>query len=343
MSPSFHPQLFPFAEYWWLYGLFCLLILGGLLLDMRRRGGKEHTLAHREALLNVIVWISLALVFCAGLYAYGLWRFPQDLRLAGYDAHQLASQCSLEFLSGYLVEKSLSIDNLFIFLIVFDFFAIPEQFRHRVLFYGILGALIFRGLFIAAGAVLMQIVWVPIVFGLFLIFTGFKVAFGPESHPDPSKNILIRSLKKVLPITPQLHGGAFMLRQEGRWFGTPLLLTLLFIEVTDIIFAVDSVPAIFAITKEPFIVFTSNVFAILGLRALYFVLSGMVSKFHYLKYGLGFILCFVGLKMTWLDHHFEGHFPTAWSLGIILLALVVSGVISWLFPKLEKQDSTESE
>ena len=336
MPLSSHPLLFPFGEYWWMYGLFCLLILGALFLDMRRRGDKEDALAHREALFNVILWISLALLFCAGLYAYGLWKFPQDARLVGYDAHQLAKQCSLEFLSGYLVEKSLSIDNLFIFLIVFDFFAIPDRFRHRVLFYGILGALIFRGLFIALGAVLMQIAWVPIVFGLFLIITGFKVAFGPEAHPDPSKNILITSLKKVLPITPELHGGAFFLRMEGRWFGTPLLLTLLFIEVTDIIFAVDSVPAIFAITKEPFIVFTSNVFAILGLRALYFVLSGMVSKFHFLKYGLGFILCFVGLKMTSLDHHFEGHFPTSWSLGIILLALLLSGILSCVFPKVEK-------
>ena len=340
MSSSYHPPLFPFGEYWWLYGLFCLLILAGLILDMRRRGGKEHALAHREAILNVIVWIALALLFCAGLYAYCLWRFPQDPRLLGYDAHQLARQCSLEFLSGYLVEKSLSIDNLFIFLIVFDFFAIPDRFRHRVLFYGILGALIFRGLFIALGAVLMQIAWVPIVFGLFLIFTGLKVAFGPEAHPDHSKNILIASLKRVLPITPELHGGAFLLRREGRWFGTPLLLTLLFIEVTDIIFALDSVPAIFAITKEPFIVFTSNVFAILGLRAVYFVLSGMVSKFHYLKYGLGFILCFVGLKMTWLDHHFAGHFPTSWSLAIILLALLLSGICSWVFPKREEHPST---
>ena len=333
---SFHPQLFPFAEYWWLYALFCLLILGALLLDMRRRGGREHVFSHRDAVLNVIVWIGLALAFCAGLYAWCLWIFPQDPRLAGYDAHQLARQCSLEFLSGYLVEKSLSIDNLFIFLIVFDFFAIPDRFRYSVLFYGILGALIFRGLFIALGAVLMQIFWVPIVFGLFLIFTGFKVSFGPEAHPDPSKNILIRSLKRVLPITPQLHGGAFLLRHEGRWFGTPLLVTLLFIEVTDIVFAVDSVPAIFAITKEPFIVFTSNVFAILGLRALYFVLSGVVSKFHYLKYGLGFILCFVGLKMSWLDHHFQGNFPITWSLGIILSALLVSGFCSWIFPKKER-------
>ena len=317
---------------WWLYGIFCLLILGSLFIDMRRRSGKDHEIGHREAVINVVIWIGLALLFCAGLYAYGLWQFPRTPNLAGYDANALAKQCSLEFLSGYLVEKSLSIDNLFIFLVVFDFFAIPQKYRHRILFYGILGALIFRAAFIAIGSVLMQISWVPLVFGVFLLFTGLKVAFGPESHPDPSKNVLIRLLKRFLPISQKFHDEKFFVREAGRWVGTPLLLTLFFIEVTDIIFALDSVPAIFAITSEPFIVFTSNIFAILGLRALYFVLAGMASKFHYLKYGLGFILCFVGLKMSWLDHHFGGHFPTSWSLGIILSALLTSGLASWCFP-----------
>ena len=286
MPPAIHPSLFPWHDSWWLYGLFSLLILAVLFADLRKRSASGQENGHREAIGNVILWISLALLFCAGLYAYGLWKFPMDPRLAGYDAHALARQASLEFLSGYLVEKSLSVDNLFIFLVVFDYFAIPEKYRHRILFYGILGALILRGLFIALGAVLMQISWVPLVFGFFLFFTGIKVAFGPESHPDPSQNFLIRCLKKILPITPELHGGAFLVRQSGVWFGTPLLVTLLFIEVTDIIFAVDSVPAIFGITREPFIVFTSNVFAILGLRALYFLLAGMVSKFNFLKYGL---------------------------------------------------------
>lgn len=332
-----HPELFPFATTWWAYILFCLMIIGGLLVDMRRRGGREQAVGHREAIITVVVWISLALLFCAGLYAYGVWKFPLDPRLAGHDARHLATRCSLEFLSGYLVEKSLSVDNLFIFLVVFDFFAVSEKYRHRILFYGILGALIFRGIFIALGSVLMGISWVPLVFGVFLLFTGFKVAFGPESHPDPSKNILIRILKRLLPISPNLHGDKFLFRHEGRWFGTPLLVTLVVIEVTDIIFAVDSVPAIFAITSEPFIVFTSNVFAILGLRALFFVLAGMVSRFQYLKYGLGFILCFVGVKMAWLDHHFEERFPTSWSLAIILTALLVSGGVSWVFaPKNEE-------
>jgi tellurite resistance protein TerC len=239
-----------------------------------------------------------------------------------------------------LVEKSLSIDNLFIFLVVFDFFAIPPKYRHKILFYGILGAMVFRALFIALGSVLMQISWVPLVFGVFLAFTGLKVAFGPESHPDPAQNILLRTLRKFLPISPGLHDGKFIVREAGRLMGTPLLLTLIFIEFTDIIFAVDSVPAIFAITKEPFIVFTSNIFAILGLRALFFLLAGMASKFHYLKYGLGFILCFVGLKMSWLDHHFEGHFPTTWSLGIIVGALAAAAFFSWLLP-LKKEEGAD--
>jgi tellurite resistance protein TerC len=333
-----HPILFPMSSCWWAYLLFCLLILGGLILDLRRRSGAEKEVSHREAVITVVVWIALALLFCAGLYAYGLWHFPQDPRLAGLDAKLLARQSSLDFLSGYLVEKSLSIDNLFIFLVVFDFFAIPSKYRHRILFYGIIGALIFRGAFIALGSVLMEISWVPLIFGLFLVFTGFKVAFGPESHPDPSKNIIIRLLKRLIPISPDFHGEKFLVRHAGRWLGTPLLVTLIFIEVTDIIFAVDSVPAIFAITKEPFIVFTSNVFAILGLRALFFLLAGMASRFHYLKYGLGFILCFVGVKMAWLDHHFHGgKFPTGYSLGIILLALILSGVASWMFPLTEEK------
>jgi tellurite resistance protein TerC len=333
IAAVFHPELFPMARVWWLYGLFCLLILASLYLDLRGKEGKEHVIGHREAIHGVVFWIGLALLFCGGLYCFGLWEFPLDPSLAGYDPKALAKQCSLEFLSGYLIEKSLSIDNLFIFLVVFDFFAIPEKYRHRVLFYGILGAIVFRALFIALGSMLMQISWVPLIFGVFLAFTGLKVAFGPESHPDPSKNVLIRLLKRFLPISPVFHDQRFFVREGGRWLGTPLLLALLFLEFTDIVFAVDSVPAIFAITKEPFLVFTSNIFAILGLRSLFFLLAGMASKFHYLKYGLGFILCFVGLKMSWLDSHFGGHFPTSWSLGIILAALLLSALFSALFPR----------
>ena len=333
IATAIHPELFPIDRVWWLYGLFVLMIFGSLFLDMRRRNGKEHEITNLEALLNLALWVSLALFFCLGLYFYGLYLFPRDPGLAGYDPDALAKQCSLEFLSGWLVEKSLSIDNLFIFLVVFDFFAIPARYRHKILFYGILGAMVFRAIFIGLGSVLMQISWVPLLFGVFLAFTGLKVAFGPESHPDPAQNILLRTVKKFLPLSSGLHDGKFLVRDAGRLMGTPLLLTLIFIEFTDIIFAVDSVPAIFAITREPFIVFSSNIFAILGLRSLFFLLAGMASKFHYLKYGLGFILCFVGLKMSWLDTHFAGHFPTLWSLGIIIGALGVSGICSALFPK----------
>jgi tellurite resistance protein TerC len=340
IAAAYHPELFPMDRDWWIYGLFILMILGSLFLDMRRRNGSEHVLSHREALFNVLFWVGFALLFCVALYFYGLHAFPQDPRLAGYDHQSLAKQSSLEFLSGWLVEKSLSIDNVFIFIVVFDFFAIPSKYRHKILFYGILGAMVFRGIFIALGSVLMQISWVPLFFGVFLAFTGLKVAFGPESHPDPAENVILRLLKKLLPITPTLHEGKFLIRESGRLMGTPLLLTLVFIEFTDIVFAVDSVPAIFAITSEPFIVFTSNIFAILGLRALFFLLAGLMSKFHYLKYGLGFILCFVGLKMSWLDRHFDGHFPTVWSLGIIVGALAAAAFFSWLLP-LKKEEGAD--
>jgi tellurite resistance protein TerC len=340
IAAAYHPELFPMDRDWWIYGLFILMILGSLFLDMRRRNGSEHELSHREALFNVLFWVGFALLFCVALYFYGLHAFPQDPRLAGYDHQSLAKQSSLEFLSGWLVEKSLSIDNVFIFIVVFDFFAIPPKYRHKILFYGILGAIVFRGIFIALGSVLMQISWVPLFFGVFLAFTGLKVAFGPESHPDPAENVILRLLKKFLPITPTLHDGKFLIRESGRLMGTPLLLTLVFIEFTDIVFAVDSVPAIFAITSEPFIVFTSNIFAILGLRALFFLLAGLMSKFHYLKYGLGFILCFVGLKMSWLDRHFDGHFPTVWSLGIIVGALAAAAFFSWLLP-LKKEEGAD--
>jgi tellurite resistance protein TerC len=338
-TPAPHPELFPIEKSWWMYGFFCLLILGSLFLDMKKRNRSEHEIGHREALFNVLFWVVLALLFCAGLYLYGLEVFPTDPSLAGYDAHALAKQCSLEFLSGWLVEKSLSVDNLFIFIVVFDFFAIPPKYRHRILFYGILGALVFRAIFIAVGSVLMEISWVPLVFGIFLAFTGLKLAFGPESHPDPAQNIVLRVVKRIIPFSSSLLDGKFLVRESGRWVGTPLLLTLIFIECTDIIFAVDSVPAIFAITKEPFIVFTSNIFAILGLRALFFLMAGMASKFHYLKYGLGFILCFVGLKMSWLDRHY-GHFPTSWSLGIIISALAAAAFFSWLLP-LKKEEGAD--
>jgi tellurite resistance protein TerC len=200
-----------------------------------------------------------------------------------------------------------------------------------VLFYGILGALVFRTIFIALGSVLMQYKWIVVLFGVFLILTGIKVFFAPEKPMDPNRNPIIRLLRRFLPITPGLEGQKFFVRRDGVLYGTPLFVTLVFIEVSDIIFAVDSVPAIFALTNEPLIVFTSNVFAILGLRALYFMLAGVMNKFHLLKYGLGLILVFVGLKMVWLNEAFGGKFPISWSLGIIggILAVTIAASLAF--------------
>ena len=213
---------------------------------------------------------------------------------------------------------------------MFAYFGIPAQYQHRVLFYGIVGALVFRAIFIALGSVLMQYWLVVAVFGLFLIATGVKMLRAPEQKVDPDRNPLIRVFRRWMPVTPDLHGQRFFVRLDGRWHATPLLVALLFLEVSDIIFAVDSVPAIFAISREPLIVFTSNVFAILGLRAMYFLLADAVERFHLLKYALAVILIFVGLKMVWLNDAFGGKFPIEWSLGIIAALLTGAIVVSWL-------------
>lgn len=322
--------LFPFADYWWFYGLFTLFVLGMLALDLGVFHREAHEVGFREALAWSVVWVSLALVFGRGLYQYALYKFPLDPRLVGLDHVALAKQTGLEYLTGYVVEKSLSVDNIFVFVVVFGYFAIPAKFQHRVLFYGILGALVFRVIFISLGAVLMQFHWVIWAFGAFLILTGFKILFAPEKPIEPEKNPLIRLLRKLLPVTPTLEGQKFFLRKNGVLHATPLFVCLAFVELTDIVFAVDSVPAIFALTKEPLIVFTSNVFAILGLRAMFFMLAGVMHKFRFLKYGLGLVLVFVGLKMVWLNDAFGGKFPIGWSLGIIGTLIGASVILSLL-------------
>jgi len=324
--------LFPFADYWWFYVGFTAFVLGMLALDLGVFHRQAHTVGVKEALGWSTVWISLALAFGYGLYQYALYKFPLDPRLAGLDHPALAKQIGLEYLTGFVVEKSLSVDNIFVFVVVFGYFAVPAQYQHRVLFYGILGALFFRIIFISLGSVLMQFHWVIWLFGGFLILTGIKILFAPEKPIDPEKNPVIRLLRRLMPVTPQLHGQSFLTRINGVWHATPLFVCLVFIEITDIVFAVDSVPAIFALTKEPLIVFTSNVFAILGLRALFFLLAGVMHKFRYLKYGLGLILVFVGLKMVWLNEAFGGKFPITWSLGIIGALLVASIVASLVIP-----------
>ncbi|QYO65613.1 TerC family protein [Leptolyngbya sp. 7M] len=335
-------SLFPFAEYWWFYLGFTGFVLLMLALDLGVFHRKEHEVSFKEATIWSVVWISLALVFNFLLYRYTLWKFPLDERLMsipGFVPDIAAWNVSLEFLTGYIVEKSLSVDNIFVFVVVFAYFAIPAKYQHRVLFYGIIGALVFRAIFIGMGSWLMQFHWVIYLFGGFLIITGLKMMFGPEKEIEPAKNPVIRLFTRFMPVTKELHGKKFFVREHGRWAATPLFIALLFLEMTDIIFAVDSVPAIFAITAEPMIVFTSNIFAILGLRSMYFMLAGAVSKFYLLKYGLSVVLIFVGLKMVWLNDAFGGKFPITWSLGFILTTILISVIASLLFPKSEKKPS----
>jgi tellurite resistance protein TerC len=327
--------LFPFAEYWLFYVGFTTFVLLMLALDLGVFHRDAHEVTFKESLTWSIIWITLALIFNFLFYKYAGWKFENDARLLaipGFDGNAAANQVGLEFLTGYIVEKTLAIDNIFVFVVVFSFFAVPLKYQHRVLFFGILGALIFRIIFIAMGSILLQYQWIVIFFGAFLILTGFKIIFAPEKPIDPEKNPVIKLFKKFFPVTSTFEGQKFFIRKEGVLYATPLMVALLFIEVSDIIFAVDSVPAIFAITKEPLIVFTSNVFAILGLRAMYFMLAGVIHKFRYLKYGLGIVLVFVGLKMAWLNDAFGGKFPISWSL-IIIVTIIGSSILISLLKK----------
>jgi len=327
--------LFPFAEYWLFYVGFTAFVLMMLALDLGVFHRDAHEVTFKESLTWSIIWISLALIFNFLFFKYAGWKFENDARLLaipGFDGDAAARQVGLEFLTGFIVEKTLAVDNIFVFVVVFSFFAIPLKYQHRVLFFGIIGALIFRIIFIAMGSILLQYQWIVIFFGAFLILTGFKIIFAPEKPIDPEKNPVIKLFRKFFSVTPTIEGQKFFIRKEGVLYATPLMVALLFIEVSDIIFAVDSVPAIFAITKEPLIVFTSNVFAILGLRALYFMLAGIIHKFRYLKYGLGIVLVFVGLKMAWLNEAFGGKFPISWSL-IIIVTIIGASIFISLFKK----------
>lgn len=333
-------QLFPLSEYWWFYLAFVGLVIALLAVDLGVFHRKAHAVGFREAATWSVVWIALSLLFNLLLYKYSLWKFSQDPRLLavpGFAAGAAAWRVSIEFLTGYVIEKSLSVDNIFVFVMVFAYFGIPGKYQHRVLFYGILGAIIFRAIFVAMGAALMQYHWVVVFFGVFLIFTGIKIFAGKEKPPNPEKNLLIRLLRRLFPVSHELEGPHFFSRRLGRLHATPLLVGLVFLEATDIVFAVDSVPAIFAFTNEPLIVFTSNIFAILGLRALYFMLAGAVEKFHLLRYGLGTVLVFVGFKMVWLNQLFDGKFPIGISLGIIAIVIAASVVLSLVFPRKQQE------
>lgn len=312
--------LFPFQDYWWFYAGFTLFVLFVLALDLGVFHKKAHEVSFKEASIWTSIWIALALVFNYLFYLYAEYQFSTHERytsIPGFNPGEQAKTTALEFLTGFVVEKSLAIDNIFVFAVVFAYFGIPKMYQHRVLFWGILGALFFRAVFIAMGAVLMEYQWVVIFFGLLLILTGIKMFFAGTKPQNLENNFIVAQLKKLFRVHPHIEGQQFFIRKDGLLYVTPLFLALIFLELSDIIFAVDSVPAIFALTKEPLIVFTSNIFAILGLRSMYFMLSGVMDKFAFIKYGLASVLIFVGLKMVWLNEAFGGKFPINWSLGII--------------------------
>lgn len=296
-----------------LWGVFFVIVLGLLALDLGVFHRKSHEVGFKEAIAWSAAWIGVALLFGVGVYFV------------------LGSQIALQFLTGYLIEKSLSVDNLFVFALVFSYFGVPAALQHRVLYWGIIGALVFRAIFIAGGiALIEQFHWTIYLFGAFLVVTGVRMAFQQEEEIHPERNPLLRIVCRLIPATPAFEGDRFFVRRAGRVLATPLFIALVFVEMTDILFAVDSIPAILAITREPFPVYTSNVFAILGLRALYFALAGLLKLFHHLHYGLATILSFVGVKMLISDLY---KIPTLVSLGVIALVLALSIGASLLWPE----------
>ena len=298
----------------WAWILFYVLVLIMLVIDLKSFGKKgQHEVSVTEALKMTAVWIGVSLIFCGGI-----WLYEGDEK-------------AMEFLAGYLIEKSLSMDNLFVFLMLFSFFGIQRKYQHEVLFWGIFGALVLRSIFIFAGtAIINQFEWILGVFGVFLIYTGFKMfRHQDDEQVDPSKNIFVKLFKKFFPVTDQMHGDKFFIVENGKRLATPLFIALLVIETTDVAFAVDSIPAVFSVSRDPFIVLTSNVFAILGLRALYFALAAVAKYFAYLKYGLGIILSFVGIKML-LEVIWDIEVPTPLSLIIIFGILVLSMGLSYI-------------
>jgi tellurite resistance protein TerC len=298
---------------------FNLFVVAMLVLDIKVLQRNAHEIRVKEALGWSAFWILLALAFNFFIYKW------------------MGKQKALEFLTGYLIEKSLSVDNLFVFIIVFSYFGVKPKYQHGILFWGILGALIFRAIFILAGVALIhRFEFIIYVFGVLLIYTGFKIAFKSDEQVDPSKNVILRLAQRFIPIRADCQDGRFFVKVDGKKFATQFFLVLLMIETTDIVFAVDSIPAILAISTDPFIVYTSNVFAILGLRALYFALAGIIHLFHYLNYGLSVVLVFIGVKMT-ISHYYK--VPTAISLSVVIGVLTLSIIASLLFPKEQEKIS----
>lgn len=296
----------------WLWTGFTALVLVLLALDLGVFHRREHAVRTSEALAWTVVWIALAMVFNAGVY------------------HWFGRDRGLEFFTGYLIEKALSVDNIFVFIVIFSYFKVPPAYHHRVLFWGILGALVMRAVFILLGAALLQqFHWVIYIFGAFLLVTGARMMRRvAEVHPE--RNPLFRMFSRMAPSVKEFRGARFVVTESGKRYATPLMLVLICVEATDIVFAVDSIPAIFAITHDPFIVYTSNIFAILGLRALYFVLAGVMGRFHFLRFGLALVLVFVGAKMMLTDIY---KVPIAESLAVVAIMLAGSVAASMLWPQ----------
>ena len=302
----------------WMWVAFIAFVIAMLLIDiLALGGGKSHKVSVKEAAGWSAVWVSLALLF-----NYGLFLFLKDSH-----GVEVATAKSMEFLTGYIIEKSLSVDNVFVFLLIFGHFAVPMEYQRKVLLWGVLGAIVMRISMILAGTwVVTQFSWVLYLFGIFLLFTGMRMLVAAEKEPDLDANPVLKFAKKILPFTSNQHGEKFSVIENGKRVFTPLFLVLILIEISDVVFAVDSIPAIFAVTTDPFIVFTSNIFAIMGLRALYFLLADMADRFHLLNYGLAFVLMFVGIKMLivkWV------HVPTNVSL-IVIGTLLASSIIASL-------------
>lgn len=314
-----------------LYTIFGIVVGIMILIDMfALKTTGDHKVSFKEALGWTLVWITVALLFNFGLWWYLSFHMPENLHVAE-DHQAFANTVALEFLSGYVLEKSLSMDNIFVFLLIFGYFKVPNIYQRRVLVYGVLAAIGLRILMILIGSFLLsRFEWILYLFGAFLLYTGIKMLFGHDEDADLSNNKLIKITKKFFRFTEDYDKEHFFTKIDGLRYATPLFLVLVMITISDIIFAVDSVPAVFAVSRDPFIVMTSNVFALLGLRAMYFLLADMAERFHLLQYGLAFILIYIGAKMLVL--YFDIHIPTGLSLGVILGTLVITIVLSLVTP-----------
>jgi tellurite resistance protein TerC len=317
----------------WIHWVaFTIFVLAMLAVDLGVFHRKAHAVSVKEALSWSAVWITLALLFNVAIYYY--WHLISPT--STYADHDAA----LAFLTGYIIEKALSVDNIFVFVLIFSYFAVPPLYQHRVLFWGVLGALVMRGVLIGVGAALInEFHWIIYIFGAFLIFTGARMALHDDEEIQPENNPLVNLVRRFLPVTRGYVDDKFFVRTGKALAVTPLFLVLLIVESTDLVFAVDSIPAIFAVTTEPFLVYTSNVFAILGLRSLYFVLAGVLDKFHYLKLGLSVVLVFVGVKMVITDLF---HIPVALSLGVVAGVLLLSVAASLLWPPRQPVEAAQT-